>query len=403
MPKIVDSSRKKDIENGVHENGLDKSIVNRCEMILSMEDVVSTDETYILELCGTQNEPEFRVCAALSDYSCIVYNVGETLSKFITLNHNSSPIVGVKFSPHSKNILYTATKYGFITVCDLRAKGKIIAELKDNSSEGKLKPLASFDISCDDRLVAAGTEHVGGDAFILFWDIRYNNSKPDSKNNLLGGYWESHMDDVTSLQFHSTKGDILASGSTDGLINVFDLTQSSEDLALNYSLNTESSVDRVGWLEDGNIWCTTHTHSLQLWKCEDASPFIKYNRNCIAHFLNEDQDNCYLVKMHKAESSDFSFLLTGSNSIKGENLTGVIVDKNELEVCYDFNGNKQIVRDSWRHIKSEILVTGGESGILNLWKPNESSMISRPIDRKLMTKSNSKVRDKQHRTKPYYC
>lgn len=117
--------------------------------------------------------------------------------------------------------------------------------LLDNTEDGKLKPLASFDISCDERLIAGGTEHIGGDAFILFWDVRYNHSKPNSKDSLLGGYWESHMDDITSLSFHSDKRDALASGSTDGLINVFDLTQTSEDSALTYSLNTESSVVRL--------------------------------------------------------------------------------------------------------------------------------------------------------------
>lgn len=105
-----------------------------------------------------------------------------------------------------------------------------------------MRPLCSFDVSCDEKLIAGGTEHIGGDAFILFWDSRHTNSKLDDKNNLLGGYWESHMEDVTSLAFHSSKQDVLASGSTDGLINVFDLTQPSEDSALTYSLNTESSV-----------------------------------------------------------------------------------------------------------------------------------------------------------------
>lgn len=122
-----------------------------------------------------------------------------------------------------------------------------------------MKPLASFDISCDDRLVAAGTEHIGGDAFILFWDIRFNNSKFDSKNNLLGGYWESHMDDVTSLAFHCDKENVLASGSTDGLINIFDLTQTTEDSALNYSLNTESSVVRLKLINEiVNVLETLH-------------------------------------------------------------------------------------------------------------------------------------------------
>lgn len=117
--------------------------------------------------------------------------------------------------------------------------------MPDNSAEGKLKPLASFDISYDDKLLAAGTEHVGGDAFILFWDVRYNNSKTATMtNNLLGGYWESHVDDVTSLSFHNEKQDCLSSGSTDGLINIYDLTQTSEDDALTFSLNTDSSVVR---------------------------------------------------------------------------------------------------------------------------------------------------------------
>lgn len=76
------------------------------------------------------SEPEYRIAAALSDYTCAVYNVGENLTKIISLTHNSSPISGIKFSSNSKNILYTATKDGSITACDLRAKGKIVAELK---------------------------------------------------------------------------------------------------------------------------------------------------------------------------------------------------------------------------------------------------------------------------------
>lgn len=50
------------------------------------------------------------------------------------------------------------------------------------------------------------------------------------------------VEDVTSLAFHTTKQDVLASGSTDGLINASDLTQPS----LTYSLNTESSIDMTG-------------------------------------------------------------------------------------------------------------------------------------------------------------
>lgn len=68
----------------------------------------------------------------MSDYSCVIYSVGESLSRMITLEHNRAPIVGVKFSPTSRNILYTATNDGQITACDLRAKGKVVAEFKGN-------------------------------------------------------------------------------------------------------------------------------------------------------------------------------------------------------------------------------------------------------------------------------
>lgn len=118
----------------------------------------------------------------------------------------------------------------------------MISIFTDCTPDGKLRPFASFEISKDDRLIVAGSEHVGGDAFILFWDLRYNSGRTEGKSEFLGGYWESHMDDVTSLAFHPTERDILASGSTDGLINVFNLTKSNEDSALKYSLNTESSV-----------------------------------------------------------------------------------------------------------------------------------------------------------------
>ena len=52
---------------------------------------------------------------------------------------------------------------------------------------------------------------VGLDSYLLFWDIR----KPSV---LQGGYWQSHGDDITAVQFHPTKSSTLASGSTDGQV-----------------------------------------------------------------------------------------------------------------------------------------------------------------------------------------
>jgi len=75
------------------------------------------------------SEPEFMIGTGLSDHSCIIYSVGESLSRTFTLNHNQ-PIIGIKFSPTSKNIFYVATGDGLITAYDLRANEQIIAKFK---------------------------------------------------------------------------------------------------------------------------------------------------------------------------------------------------------------------------------------------------------------------------------
>ncbi|KYQ49020.1 WD repeat-containing protein 89 [Trachymyrmex zeteki] len=385
MSRIDESLKKLNVENDAESYQQDNDKVNKkVELTLSLEE---------------RDESEFRIGAALSDHSCIIYSVGESLNRTIMLDHNRSPIVGIKFSPSSKNILYIATNDGLITACDLRAKGKVVAEFKDNTENGKIKPLASFDLSCDERLIAGGTEHTGGDAFILFWDIRQSSSKLGNKNSLLGGYWESHMDDITCLTFHPAKRNVLASGSTDGLMNMFDLIQSSEDLALTCSLNTESSVDRLGWLTDDSLWCTTHTQTLQLWECEGASAYATFARSDLAVSQNDDPDNCYLVKFHGTNAFGQPFLLAGSSTVKGENLRCLNIKKNHLEIYYEIVGNKQIVRDSWMHEKSGSLVTVGEKGTVNIWRQTESS-IQQNSSHKLLTKIGT-GHDWHHRTKPY--
>lgn len=80
------------------------------------------------------SEPEFRIGAALSDHSCVIYSIGESLRRIITLDYNQAPIVGIKFSPTCINVLYTATNDGKITVCDLRAKEKVVADYKGKTA-----------------------------------------------------------------------------------------------------------------------------------------------------------------------------------------------------------------------------------------------------------------------------
>lgn len=78
----------------------------------------------------------------------------------------------------------------------------------------------------------------------------------------------------------------LISGSTDGLINIYDLSRDNEDDALQDSLNTESSVDQLNWINQNGIsyiGCITHTNNVQLWKPDRAEPFLHFRRSDIVN------------------------------------------------------------------------------------------------------------------------
>lgn len=54
-----------------------------------------------------------------------------------------------------------------------------------------IKPYECMDVSCNGRVLCAGSQLVESDAYLVFWDQRV--TKP------LGGYWDSHTDDITQV------------------------------------------------------------------------------------------------------------------------------------------------------------------------------------------------------------
>lgn len=78
-----------------------------------------------------------------------------------------------------------------------------------------------------------------------------------SKRSLLQ-YVESHSDDVTDLCFHASHPSILLSGSTDGLVNLYDTTVTDEDDALTQVFNHGSSIAHTGFLSDHEVFALSH-------------------------------------------------------------------------------------------------------------------------------------------------
>ncbi|PPJ51575.1 hypothetical protein CBER1_09879 [Cercospora berteroae] len=136
----------------------------------------------------------------------------------------------------SARTFVTGGRDGLVRCWDGRAKQ--VAGMADPNANG----IAS--LACHDHLIAVGTESLKeglGDVSVLLFDTR-NTSAPVRQ------YSESHTDTVTQLQFHPAQPHVLLSGSTDGLVSIFDINHEEEDDALQQVLNPRSAVHCAGFI-----------------------------------------------------------------------------------------------------------------------------------------------------------
>lgn len=328
------------------------------------EKAVTLSRNYILHMsCTSDSEP--TTCLGLSDNTCAVYRLtAGQLTKHTTLDSHRDTVVNVKFCTTDNNLLYTGSTDGCIKLWDLRDPLKNVVEFTDSSANNsnQVKPLTCFDVSPNNRVLCAGTELYEGDAYLLFWDIR--------NSRLLGGYWESHTNDVTSVIFHPSNVNTLASGSTDGLINVYNLQETSEEDALDVSLNTECSVEQLVWYGQTSISCVTHTAQVQLWDTTEATRHHTFTREHItAGIQRKSAEHCYVAGVHTTKA-DGLLLLAGSNWHHGECVRTLTVQDNaQLTPSSVLTGNRQRIRASWYNSTSDMLITGGEQSIVSVWQP----------------------------------
>uniref|UniRef100_A0A034WCZ8 WD repeat-containing protein 89 n=1 Tax=Bactrocera dorsalis TaxID=27457 RepID=A0A034WCZ8_BACDO len=340
---------------------------------------VSLNSDYILHLAA--DSCFTRVAAGLSNAVVHIFDVNVErafqISSVASVS-TSTPdervgICGVRFLDDTPNCLLVGENSGIIRLYDLRtqreqARFEENIEHTDNfsyngrgSSMNIRKAINCFDSNSNGRIICTGTEQYQGDSFLLFYDVR--------QREHLGGYFESHEDDITSLRFHDKNPDILCSGSTDGLINVFDIKEETEDDALTATINVECSIQKLNWhkniYEQDVISCVTDTNDFHVYFAEEGDVVAKFDRCQItAAAKRKNEDNCIVVGAHSNGNGDL-LLLTGTNN-KGEVLRILRLNNNLLPVA-DLIGNRQIVRTSVFDQKSGTLVTGGESGFVTLW------------------------------------
>ncbi|KAK5886584.1 hypothetical protein CesoFtcFv8_017603 [Champsocephalus esox] len=309
------------------------------------------EPTYLLDVAL---QPASLLAVSCSNFTIHLHNK-DTLSLVGQYQGHSGPLCGVVFSHTSPDSLYSGSADGTVRGWDVRRPG---SEAVQVFKSGPSHNYCSFDLNSSDTLLCAGTEQVNDeDSFLVFWDVR----KPGGK--LLGVYSESHSDDITQVCFHPREKDRLASGSTDGLVNVFDLSRGGEDEALLATCNSDSSAGSVCWsgAEFTQLLCLSHDEGLHLWDLGQ---------------LDTDEP---LTIFSTSDARGLPLLEDGG----GRGLPGLRLLRT-LE-----GGHSSTVRCFLWDAVGEALFTGGEDAQLLLWKPGGEELT---LGKRKSKKSESALR-----------
>ncbi|XP_015917032.1 WD repeat-containing protein 89 isoform X2 [Parasteatoda tepidariorum] len=293
-----------------------------------------------------------KLAISVSSNEILLFDV-ESQTKIGCNKTHQSKITDLKFSKQEPNLLFSSSMDGTILVCDLRNEVKPIQSYSDDS-DGSLKPLTCFDYNSEEQYICAGTEVIREDSFLIFWDKRMSKS--------IGGYWDSHFDEITQVQFHHSVESKLASASVDGLVNFFDLDEITEEDAMNNTLNVESSVNKFSWGVTNALSCITSTEEFQYWSTNEVKPAVSINKKQMSEDFMCDVD--YLIDTFDVNNS--IYLVSGTNEGSAQLYS---CNKNGLKImCELRDGHKDIIRTVCHSKKDSFLVTGGEDGILCIWK-----------------------------------
>ncbi|UJR35553.1 hypothetical protein I4U23_028306 [Adineta vaga] len=190
-------------------------------------------------------------------------SLSSTSNNFDNTDSSSSiTISSIQFAYVSPNTLFASTNKNFALVWDTRTPQQETFQLNGCSDEHKF-----LSITCnnEDLLVAAGSELKGEEnVAISFWDLR----SPMNKQ-LLGYYTESHSDDIIHVEFCRMNSKKFISGSTDGLVCLYDVGKSTEDDALEQVYNANGPIAKCGFAQYNTVYGITASNAFYVWSTSD--------------------------------------------------------------------------------------------------------------------------------------
>ncbi|KAI6354070.1 hypothetical protein MCOR25_008778 [Pyricularia grisea] len=264
----------------------------------------------------------------------------------------------------AQSTVCTAGSDGTVAIWDLRAgAGQVTRQIGT-------APTSIGSLACcpGANMVAVGTEYENNQASIVIWDIR-TQSAPVIQYN------EVHSDDITELNFHPADNHTLLSGSTDGLVNVYDLRVTDEDEVIVQTLNHGASVHHAGFLNRTEVFALSHDEKLAFFDlAEEQDKGV-----ATADFGDMRQvAQCQYIAnvLPKADPSGASGAVLGAGLLEQEKFELLHFSKG---ATWNFDTNSSVglpgahgseVVRAFRVFDAErVVFTAGEDGRIKAWRP----------------------------------
>ncbi|CAI7655313.1 unnamed protein product [Penicillium bialowiezense] len=313
--------------------------------------------------------------AISSDDSLRVFDTSLSSSVLSTAAHDGV----TSLRRFDDSLLVTGGRDGKVKMWDVRA-AKPVVEMQT----ARQAPVLSVACCPETNTVAAGTELVSSQAVVAFWDIR-------SPQTFKLQYVESHNDDitevspstppllkptngsvpVTQLQYHPTRSNILLSGSTDGLANVYDTTVVDEDEALVQVIN-HGSIHHAGYLSERAIFALSHDEMFSVHPATDPDDAAQEPEPVQFGDLRDPLGCEYVAQLCLGAQP---YIAAGNKMEQRLDLVPLVsgpwsMDRENLWRLPGAHG-EEVVRSVHLDEQSSSVFTCGEDGYVRVWKPEE--------------------------------
>ncbi|KAI5963920.1 hypothetical protein KGF57_001196 [Candida theae] len=325
-----------------------------------------------------------------------------------SLQNVSSPVVNIHSAHESSindmkvvndNVIATCSTDG-IKIWDTRTGG---CQASLGNGKSNFLSLASLGDS-----LAGGTELLGADAEVHVWDMR-------NTSQVVKSFVDSHHDDVTALEFHPSLNNYLMSGSTDGCVNIYDLSKPDEDDALHQVINF-GSVHSCHFITESRISVLTHDETLLFHDLNDTNyeDLVGPKSDDRGDLREQWANNEYVVDINPS-----GFAAYGANSSEKLFIVPFSPKKEKFKdskiVSLPGAHGEEVVRDVIVKSNTTQCLTCGEDSKVRLWELPETlkhysigtasspvSVINKPKEKSKTKKHHKKThKSKSRRFNPY--